>query len=159
MPNLILIHGPIASGKSTLCKQLLKQLKGYAFVDRAYLKQMLKPCGKQDAKIIANKTTMFMVEELMKLKKNILVQEQSRSNLKKVTNKFGVNYGVYSVYLTYDLKKAIKRDRLRKKKAGDIKTIKKNYQKIKPDVNDVVIDTGKNGINQCIKKILLSINS
>lgn len=159
MSNLILIHGPFASGKSTLCKQLLKKLKGYAFVDRAYLKQMLKPCDKQDARLVANKTSQFMVEELMKLKKNILVQEQSRHNLKKVINKLGKSYTVHSFYLTCGLKTAIKRDRLQKKKSGHLFTIRENHQKVKPEKKDILIDTGKKGINQCIKKILLLINS
>ena len=154
MPKLILIHGPIASGKSTLSRALLKKLKGFAFVDRAYMKRMLKPIGKPDAKAITNKAVKLIVEELMKLGKDILVQEQSRTSLKTVINKYGKNYKIFSFFLKCDLKKSIKRAELREKTTTSKESITAMYERIKPEPKDIILDTGKNSINECVNIII-----
>jgi adenylylsulfate kinase-like enzyme len=154
MPKLILIHGPIASGKSTLSKALLNELKRFAFVDRAYMKRMLKPIGKPEAKAITNKAIKLIVAELMKLKKDILVQEQSRTSLKTVISKYGKSYKIYSFFLKCDLKKSIDRDKLREKSSSDVKQISSMYERIQPEPKDIIIDTGNNSIDKCIKLIL-----
>ena len=92
MPKLINITGPIAVGKSTVCASLKKELKNYAFVDRAYLKEMLKPIGKPLAKKIADKTTIFIIKQLMKENKNILVHEQSIVILKEKLKRYSKKY-------------------------------------------------------------------
>lgn len=157
MPNLIMISGPIASGKSTICEQLLKQLKNYAFVNRAYLKDMLKPIGKTEAKEVANKATIFITRELMKLNKNILVQERNSQNLQYIVKKYGKKFDIYSFYLTCSLLKGIKRDSLRSKRSGDIKQITESYKTIKPQINDTIIDTEKNSVEGCVNTVLSRI--
>ncbi len=47
MKKLIIINGPTAAGKSTTIALLRPKLKNYVFVDRAYMKQMLRPLSKK----------------------------------------------------------------------------------------------------------------
>lgn len=159
MPKLILIHGPIASGKTTITQQLLTKLKDYAFIDRAYIKDMLKPSGKNDAKIIADKVVILALQELMKLNKNILVQERNTDELRIPINNYGKKYNIYSFYLECSLDEAIKRDQLRIKKSGNINQINDSYNKVKPNKDDIIINTQNNSINKCVQDILRKICS
>jgi len=158
MPTLILVYGPIASRKSSICSRLLKKRK-FTFVDRANMKEMLKPIGKEEAKEIADKTTIFMVKELMKQKKDILVQEQNRKNLQKAVNDYGKGYKTYSFFLKCRYETAIARDKLREKKLGDPANILTNYNRVKYDKKDIIIDTEKNSIVESVKIILDKIKN
>jgi len=156
MPKLILIDGPVASGKTTTCYALKDKLKDYAFVDREIIKRLLKHSGKQDAKVITDKTINFIVAELMKLNKNILIQEKNPKDLEKIIKKYGKKYQIYSFYLKCSLNEAIKRDRER----GDnteISIIKREYEFSPPKEKEIIIDTEKNNLNKTLKMILDSI--
>jgi predicted ABC-type ATPase len=154
MPKLIIIHGPTCVGKSTLSHGVFKKLKGFAFVDRAYIKSMLRPCGNPGAKNVIRKATHLMVRELMKLKKDILIQEQSRSSLKLIIDRYGKDYEIISFFLTSDLKTSIQRAKSREKKFWGSKKITAMHERIKPEPKDIIIDTKKNSISKCINIVL-----
>lgn len=155
-PKLILIHGPIATGKTTTCYSLRHKIKGYAFVDLEALKRMLKKSGKEDAKIIAKKAVAFLVEELMKLKKNIIVQERSRKDLNKAIKKYGKNYKIYSFFLKCNLKEAIRRDKERGDNTAP-EIVKHSHEKISPQYADIIIYTDKLSLDKTLEIISKSI--
>lgn len=159
MPKLIIINGPIASGKTTICNRLLKKLTNFAFVDRAYLKDMLKNSGREDAKIIADKTAAFIITELIKFKKDILVQEYDLSILQKIIKKYGRNYEMHSFFLHCNLDSAIARDKKRIKQSGDIEQIIYSHKKVKPETKDIIIDTDKISVQKTLNKILSIISN
>jgi adenylylsulfate kinase-like enzyme len=157
MPKLINITGPIAAGKSTVCGLLRKELRSFAFVDRAYLKDMLKPAGKPDAKKIANDATIFIIKELMKKRKNILVQEQSIGRLKSKLRRYSKNYKFYSFFLSCGLEKTIKRDIKRAKESGNPEHIERIHRKVQPSKDDFVIDTEKCSAKETLMLILKNL--
>ncbi|MBU0907899.1 MAG: AAA family ATPase [Nanoarchaeota archaeon] len=159
MPTLINIHGPIASGKSTTCDALRKKLKDFAFVDHAYIKRMLSPIGRTNAKKIFGEATIFILKELMKLRKDILVQERNPIKLKKRLKTFLKGYHVHSFYLSCSLNEALRRDKSREKRPSPAKKIKENHQMSKPTKHDVIIDTEKYPLEKITNIILKQIKS
>lgn len=75
MPFIINIHGPIASGKTTITVLLRKRLKNIVYINRPTLKKDLKILGKETARKISSEASYFMLGKLLKIKKNILVSE------------------------------------------------------------------------------------
>lgn len=75
MPFIINIHGPIASGKTTITSLLQKKLKNIVYIDKPTLKKDLKLLGKERAREISSEASYFMLGQCMKLKRNILVTE------------------------------------------------------------------------------------
>jgi len=157
MAKLIIIHGPIATGKSTISKLLLENLNDYVFVDKEYFKYMLKKIGKENAKKISTDTSLFIIKELMKLNKNIITQEMSMKTIFKKLKNYSNNYEIISFYLQCSLSTTIKRDKIRDKKSGNIEHIKRIYEKVKPSKEDIIIDTENNSINNCVIDILKHI--
>ena len=92
-PKIIIIHGPMAAGKSTTTKELMKKLKDYTLVDRAYLKdEMLRRVKKKDktlAKKISQDAMFLIVRKLMNHKYNILLQEV---RITKLDNNMWINF-------------------------------------------------------------------
>ncbi len=156
MPILINIHGPTASGKSTIITNLQRYLPSYAFVDRAYMKKMLQPSGKDLAKEISNKTTIFILKELMKSKKNIIVQEVGPTFLKKHLSKELKGYGFYSFYLLVSISTALRRAKQRKKKTIEVQ-LRKIHAKLSPEKEDTIIDTEKLNLKQATQFILKNV--
>jgi len=153
MSKLILIDGPTASGKSSTCYALRKKLKNFAFVDREAIKRLLKHSGRNDARILANKTVDFLIKNLMQLNKNILVQERNSDDLKKTIKKYGRKYKIYSFHLKCSLDEAVKRDI----KRGDntrFSIIKRDHLLSLTKEKDIIIDTEKNNLNKTVKIIL-----
>ena len=157
MPKIIIIHGPTAAGKSTISRLLLDKLNDFAFVDRACIKDMLKKSGKAEAKQISNDASLFIIKELMKFQKNILVQEMGIEVIKSKLKKYAKEYKFHSFYLYCSLPTAVERDKLRDKKTGTIEQITKIHNKCKPSKEDIVIDTEKNSISKCVNLILKEI--
>lgn len=132
MKKLVIINGPTAVGKSTIIFLLRQKLKNYVFVDRAYVKQMLRPLSKKLRKELSTYVSLFLIKEAMKEKKNILTQEMSSEAIKKDAQKY--NYHIFDFSLICSLDTALKRDKKRggKTKAG---TISKIYKKFENNTN------------------------
>lgn len=126
MKKLIIINGPTAVGKSTIIALLHPKLKNYVFVDRAYMKQMLKPLSKKLRKELSTYISLVLITEAMKRKKNILTQEINSKHLIKYAKKY--DYALKEFFLTCSLSVAFKRDKKRgtNTKIGTIRKIHKN---------------------------------
>lgn len=158
MPQLINIHGPLASGKSTLTTLLRKKLH-YIHVDRPFLKKALKPLGKPLAKRISREIAYLIIKGFMKLKKNIIVQEMSPTGLKNRLHSEmkKYHYTFYSFCLSCSLKTALKRNKLRKKRATDIHVKKLHKEFSGPEKEDVVIHTEQVSPQQAVDLIMKRI--
>lgn len=156
MPKIIILRGPMASGKSTTIDILDKKLKDYVYINREYIKsKMLKKMPRKYARKISKRALWTLLKEVMKLKKNILVQELSKSNLNKKLGKYinDYNYKIKSFYLTCSVETAIKRDKQRSKKMR-ARTVKIVHSNSKPEKADLIIDTEDNSLNKTVSIIL-----
>ena len=108
-PTLLLINGPMGSGKSTLTKELDQRLADYTFIDRAYIKDvMLRRLKKENrplAKQLSQEATLHLARGLMPLQKNILIQEVSPYTLQLHLGSLmqAHNYRLRSFFLTCSL--------------------------------------------------------
>ena len=157
--KILIIHGPMAAGKSTITSKLNEKLKEYIFVDRAYIKDiMLGKLREKNPKLARqiSKDAMFTImKDLMKDKQNILLQEIRVSSVKKHLKKELKDYEIISFYLDCSLKTALKRDTTRQTKYKRPLTVKEMHKNhAYPDDGDIIINTEKNTINQTIKLIL-----
>ena len=161
MPKLICIHGPMAVGKSTITEMLMKKLPNFSYVDRPNIKRGLKPAGRQNSLIISKQATYFIIKELMKIKKDIIVEEINPTSIKKKLNKYikKNKYKIYSFYLLCSLNEAIKRDIKRSKKSrkNRVKQIHKEFESINKE--GIFINTEKLTANQTLKLILKEIKN
>lgn len=159
MPNLIILHGPPAAGKSTLTNVLREKLSTWPYVDRPNIKRGLKPLGREEAKKLSKEMSYTILKELMKLKKNIIVQEVNPSSVKKKLRYYlkKYNYQIFAFYIHCSVDEAIQRDKKRTKKtrAALIKKIHKEFTG--PSEIETVIDTEKLSVSECIKIILKEI--
>jgi adenylylsulfate kinase-like enzyme len=69
------------------------------------------------------------------------------------------DYEFYSFYLQCSLPVAVERDKLRDKKTGTIEHITLIHDKVKPSKEDVIIDTEKNSVEECLKLILKEVGA
>ncbi|MBI2667600.1 AAA family ATPase [Candidatus Woesearchaeota archaeon] len=159
MPKIVNLHGVMASGKSTIVEILNKKLKNYSYVDRAYIKKMLKPAGRENARKISKKATFLIIKELMKLKKNILVQELNPIDLKRKLRPYfkKFNYKLISFHLYCSLNTSLKRDKSRTKKTRGDLVRKTHYLYSKPEKIDFQINTDKLKINESVGLIIKKI--
>ena len=160
-PTILIIHGPMASGKSTVCSHLHDKLKDYVFVDKAYIKdtmlKRLKKVDRQTAKDITNKTVYFMLEQIIPLKKNILIQELRAHSLEKHVGKLlkKYNYKIFSFYLECSVEEAKKRDITRKNGQSRHGLIEEMHAKHGyNDPEDIVINTKENNVEKTVSIII-----
>lgn len=156
MKKLIIINGPTAVGKSTTLTLLRPKLKNYVFVDRAYIKQMLRPLSKKLRKELSNYISLFLIKKLMKEKKNILTQEMNSDLLVKDALKY--KYAIKEFSLTCSLPTALKRDKERggKTRVGTIRKVHKKFEK-RQTIQPFLINTEENSSQQTLKIILTEI--
>jgi len=159
MPKIILIHGSMAVGKSTITEKLMKKLPNFAYVDRPYIKRGLKPLGRELAKKLSKEASYDIIKQIMKLKKNIIVQEVNivslRKKLKSYLKKY--NYKIYAFHLTCSLKEAKKREKNRTKKSRSrlLEKITKEFPP--PSKFEIIIDTEKLSVRQAVDYIIKKI--
>ena len=157
-PTILIIRGPMASGKSTVCKILDEKLQDFLFLDRAYVKNtMLKKMSNKELARKISKTAVYaMMQELMSEKYNLLLQEQSTLSVQKEFAEFieKYNYKVVSIFLTCDVETAIKRDwkRGRKTRVNLVKEMHRLHGKA--DKEDIIIKTDKHRLEETVHMIL-----
>ena len=163
-PVLISIHGPMAVGKSTICSHLYNKLKDYVFVDKAYIKdtmlKRLKKTDREKAKEIANKVTVYMLEQVIPLQKHILLQEMRYFTIQKHVGDLlkKNNYRVVSFYLECSVEEAKKRDFVRINGQSRPGLIEEMHAKHGfKDPQDIVINTEENDVEQTVSLILREI--
>ena len=159
MPKIITIHGPMAVGKSTITELLRKKLPDYVYVDRPYIKRGLKPLGKKLALKISKDASYDIIRQIMKLNRDIIVQEVSPVSLKKKLKHYlkRYKYEVYAFYLACSMAEAKKREKGRTKKARPrlLEEIHKAYSS--PSKHEQVINTEKLSARRSVNFILRNI--
>jgi len=163
MYNIITIHGPIGAGKSTLTEMLRERLPSYSYVDRPFIKKGLKPAGKKEAKRLSREASYFLIRELVGMSQNIIVQEVNPEIMKR---SFGEDffekhdYRLISFFVSCSVETAIKRDIERKTgTAGEERVREIHSQFYKPAPYEIVIDTEKMSVDECIAKMMAEIKS
>ena len=157
-PTILLINGPMAAGKSTVCRILDEKLPDFLFLDRAYVKDVMlkKISDRVLARQISKDAIHQMAIELMPLKFNLLFQEHRAHSVRKALGdnieKYG--YRVVSICLQCDVETAIKRDwkRHRKTRVHFVKEMHRLYGK--PDTEDLIINTDKHRLEETVTMIL-----
>lgn len=167
--KMVIIRGLVTAGKTTTSYELAKVLPNYIFIDQWKIKEMFEPLGLglKDRIILktASKKAMIVImrEVIRELGINIIVQESSRSFLNKYLGKDikKYKYKIYSFYLEIDLKNAIKRDMQREKPTMNLSKYSSEEEwlktRVKPERNDIIINTSKNDIKTVVNIILKNI--
>jgi len=159
MPKIIAIHGPMAAGKSTITEKIREKLPDHAYVDRPFIKRGLKPLGSKLALKISKAASFDILRQIMKLGKNVIIQEVSdeslRRKLKHYLRKY--NYTLSVFYIKCSLKEAKKRDKGRQKKTRPklVEQVHKDFAE--PSKHEIVIDTEKLSVRQSVNLILKMI--
>jgi|SRR3989344_156001 len=162
-PTILIIHGGMASGKSTITKALEKRLKlrKFVFIDRAYIKDIMLHHVRIEkvklARSLSKSAVFSLVKELMPYKYNVLLQEERAPSIKKHLGKYikKYNYRIKSFYFQCSLKTAQKRNLNRNKSPVSFSFLKQMHEEHGyADKEDIIIDTEKNNISKTIKLIL-----
>ena len=159
MPKIILIHGSMAVGKSTITEQLRKKLPNFVYVDRPYIKRGLKPLGRELAKKLSKETSYDIIKKIMKLKEDIIVQEVNVISLKKKLKSYlkKYKYKIYAFHLICSLKEAKKRENKRTKKSRPRLLEKINKEFPLPSKSEIIINTEKLSVRQSVNFIIKKI--
>ena len=149
----------MGSGKSTISSELSKALPDYVLVDRAYFKDtMLTNIKKQNRElaITLSKEIMFFIsKKLLGEGYNIILTE---IRISKVKEMFGEKYPIHSFYLECSLEECQRRDAQRQNKYDRPERVKEMHEKhAHSDKEDIIIDTEKNSVKDCVGLILKQI--
>jgi adenylylsulfate kinase-like enzyme len=160
MAKIIVIHGPMGSGKSTIISKLKEKLPDFVVVDRAYIKDtMLKNLKKKDPEFVKKLSAdamFFMAKRLLKKGYNLILQEIREPAVKK---NLGESHDIKSFYLHCTVEEAKKRDaqRQNKQRPGTVELMHSRHAY--SDKNDVQIDTEKKSVDETVKIILKSFDN
>ena len=161
MHNIITIHGPVGTGKSTLTEVLREKLPTHSYVDRPYIKRGLKPAGKKEALRLSKEASYFLIRELVNMNQNIIVQEVNPESLR---NKLGAeffeqhNYKLISFFISCSVDTAIRRDIERSAKTVGEEGVRKIHSEyVSPSPYEIIIDTDKMSVAECINEMLSHI--
>jgi len=163
-PKFVVLRGRPTSGKSTAFDNLKKkkELSGWVFIDHPKIKSMFNGLPDKEKKEIQKKALFGLVKEVMKNKKNIIMEETSRKNLEKNIGNYLKKYG-YKVIIfqfTVSTKRAYNRDKTRVANSKhshntslDIKRLYKFHDE-RFDKNALLVDTNKLGKRKVVEFIL-----
>lgn len=156
--KILLIHGPMGSGKSTVCKYLQEEILDYHFLDRAKIKnQELSNMKDRDiARKISKEKIYQQIESLLEQQANILLQEFHRHQIiDRFSEQIRMNdYDLVSFYLYCSVETAKKRDLERQNKYVRPEVVEEKHSEYRgPDPADIPINTEINDLEQTISLI------
>jgi len=171
-PIIIIFRGHPAGGKTTIYGALKKPLKDFIFIDNGDIKRTLAPLGKKRkgqfvnvkiARQIAKEVLMFYMEKVMEQKGNIAIYEMSgdyvRKRLGPLIRRY--HYQVYQFRPHSSLAAVMKRAKSQKRTMSENFLRKAWYGwatgKKAVEKDDIVLDTEKNSLKQCVNMVLKTI--
>jgi len=159
MVKIIVIHGIMGGGKSTITSELIKKLPDYVLVDKAYIKDtMLKKVKKDDADFarkLSRDATYMIAKELIAKGYNLILQETRAPSVKKY---LGEDNEIKSFYLHCSLETAKKRDLERQNRHVRPEIVEEMYNKHGyADEEDISINTEQKSIYETVDFILEKI--
>lgn len=107
MSNIIIIRGAICAGKTTTSTLLRDNLADYALIEPDIIKQMVDRTRSSTwRRQITDKTMIFMFNELVKRKRNVIVALHGHDMMQyRKIRRIGIDHGakIYSFLLTAPL--------------------------------------------------------
>ena len=167
--KIIWLTGLSGSGKTTLSKKLGKKLlkKKIKFIDGDIFRKKKNDLNNKFTKKNIYNNNISIIKYIEQIENNfdiivvsVISPLLSTRNIAKKT--FGKNY--FEVYLKCSIKELVRRDTKGLYKMAEEKKIKNLIgfnSKVKYEVSSykkIVLDTEKNTINECLKKLLMKIN-
>ena len=167
--KIIWLTGLSGSGKTTLSKKLGKKLlkKKIKFIDGDIFRKKKNDIKNKFTRKNIYNNNISIIKYIEQIKKNfdiivVSVISPLLSTRKIAKKTFGKNY--FEVYLKCSIKELVRRDTKGLYKMAEEKKIKNLIgfnSKVKYEASNykkIVLDTEKNTINECLKKLLMKIN-
>jgi len=106
MPKIVMLRGPMATGKSTAYATLKKhpKMKNWAFVDFPAIKRMFENLGDTNRRKYGKKAYIATLKEVMKTKRNIITEEFWEEGLKKPLRYYLKKYNYRFVTFQFEAK-------------------------------------------------------
>jgi len=163
-PKLVLLHGMIATGKTTALYNLRerKEMKDWIIIDFCELKKQFAHLGDEKRKEYGKKALAAILKLLMKEKKNIVLDEMPEKSIRKYVGpqirKY--KYEVVPFQFTSKIELSIKREAERRiarglKPHGEkwVRDFNEHHKKVF-DKNAILIDTTKLNKKQVVDFII-----
>ena len=119
-PNIVILRGKNASGKTTAFNNLKKEnkLKNWIFIDNSKIKERFSDLEDEERKKLSKESLIRSIKEVLPLKQNIMVEETSKEmldrNFSKELKKY--NYQIITFQFEVSLRNAILKDKKEQKK-------------------------------------------
>lgn len=162
-PIVIILRGHAAGGKTTLYDALKKPLTDFMFIDHGAIKHALASLGDEKKRSLAKEVLVFYMKQVMEQKFNVAIEEMSGDYIKKQLGTL-INENHYQVFQFRPMaslptvlarakaqKRTMTRDFLEKSWADW------GPEGTRPEKTDIVIDTEKLSLDQCVKMVLKTI--
>ena len=167
-PKLVLLKGGATTGKSTAFRNLKElrktKMKEWVFIDHPELKGFFHYL--KDKRELQKKALFSLMKQVMKTKKNIILEEMSAKTVRKYTKYFLKKYNYKIITFEFrlgDIKTAYKRNvqRIKNKDSHHKKTLSEKfvldnheYHKKTFEEGSIIINTTKLSKKQVVNFIL-----
>jgi len=165
-PIIAILKGPMASGKSTAFANLRKhpKMKNWVFVEFSAVKDIFAGLGDEKRRKFGNQALLAILKNVMKTKRNILLEEFSQRSLRKYLNHHikKYNYELITFQLEAELQhthhRNIQRSKARGVKPQTKKQMKENilHHTVlrKPHPDAILVNTSELNQKQTVNFIL-----
>ncbi len=163
-PKFVVLRGRPTSGKSTAFDNLKKkkELSGWVFIDHPKIKSMFNGLEEDVKKSLQKKALFGLIKEVLKSKRNIIMEETSRETLKKNVGNFlkKYDYKVIVFQFTVSTKRAYNRNVKRVDDPKHTHNTPLNLDKLNKmhderfDKDAILVDTDKLGKRKVVEYIL-----
>jgi predicted kinase len=160
---LLIIHGPMGSGKTTLADLLHDEIENMAHFGVDHIKWLISDGKTNPKRREVNKQMVeVMTSEYLKLGTSVLVEQafdrKEIDELKDIANENNVKFLVYKLETDRQVMNERIKERTKKSNKPEVSKehIEKSYEEYKSEeyVNSVVFDSGKITVREMADKIL-----